>query len=70
MHLSFKGSKGEHKIKEDHVCGVPHLQFLKLKKMNIRTDQKPKLASIGDYWDDQNTREIFDLLKEYEYLFP
>ena len=31
---------------------------------------KPKLASIGDYWDEQTTEDIFDLLREYEGLFP
>eukprot|EP00253_Pinus_taeda_P029882 PITA_29882 len=38
--------------------------------MNIGTKEKPKLTSIGDYYDDQTTREIFDMLKEYEDLFP
>jgi len=28
------------------------------------------MASIGDYWDESTTREIFDLLHEYEDLFP
>lgn len=42
---------------------------LKFKKMNIGIEDRTKLASIGDYWDDQTTQEIFDLLKEYEDLF-
>lgn len=35
--LSFKESEGERNIKEDLVCDGPHLQLLKLKKMNIGT---------------------------------
>jgi len=32
--------------------------------------EKPKFSSIEDYWDKHTTKEIFDLLKEYEDLFP
>nr|KUM49348.1 hypothetical protein ABT39_MTgene3897 [Picea glauca] len=32
--------------------------------------EKPKMASIGDYWDEQTLSEIETLLKEYEDLFP
>ena len=28
------------------------------------------MASIGDYWDEHTTKEIFDLLREYKDLFP
>ena len=27
------------------------------------------MARIGDYWSDQQTTEIIDLLKEYQYFF-
>ena len=46
------------------------LKPLKLNMMNIEIEDKRKLSSIGDCWDDQSTQEIFDLLKEYEDLFP
>jgi len=32
--------------------------------------QEAEITSIGDYWDEQSTKEIFDLLREYEDLFP
>lgn len=35
----------------------------------IGRDDKPKLASIGDYWYEQMTKEMFYLLREYEDLF-
>jgi len=52
------------------VFNAPHFLPLKLRKHNIDTDEKLKLSSIGDYWDWKTTKEIFDLLKEYEELFP
>jgi len=36
-------------IKEYPVTYAPHLKPLKLKKLNIGTEEKPKIASIGDY---------------------
>ena len=38
--------------------------------MNIVTEGKPKLASIGDYWDEETVGHIADLLKQYQDLFP
>lgn len=43
---------------------------MKLQKHNISSQNKPKMTSIGDYWDEKTTREIFDLLHEYKDLFP
>ena len=43
---------------------------MRTKKLNIGTSEKPKKVSIGDYWDTEMTKEIFDLLQEYEDLFP
>jgi hypothetical protein len=41
-----------------------------MKKVNIGTDQTPKLANVGDYWDDANISKITELLHEYQDLFP
>jgi predicted nuclease with RNAse H fold len=30
----------------------------------------PKMASIGDYWDEQTVERITELLREYNDLFP
>jgi len=43
---------------------------MKLRKQNVGMENKPKIASVGDYWDEQTTKEIFDLLQEYQDLFP
>ena len=36
----------------------------KIKKINIGTEEEPKFASIGDYWDDETVESIADLLWE------
>lgn len=43
---------------------------MKTKKVNIGTNVNPKMASIGDYWDDETVGHITDLFQEYQDLFP
>jgi hypothetical protein len=31
---------------------------LKVKKVNIGTEENPKMASIGDYWDEKTLERI------------
>ena len=45
-------------------------QPIKIKKVNIGTEQEPKLANIGDYWDDVTIDKNTELLHECQYLFP
>jgi hypothetical protein len=45
-------------------------QPIKIKKVNIGMDQEPKLANVGDYWDDATIDKITKLLHEYQDLFP
>jgi hypothetical protein len=41
-----------------------------VKKVNIRTVENPKMANIGDYWDEQTVESIIELLREYSDMFP
>ena len=43
---------------------------LKLKEVNIGTNEQPKLAKIGDYWDDDIVGNIAELLTKYQDQFP
>jgi hypothetical protein len=45
-------------------------QPIKIKKLNIGTKHTPKLANVGDYWDDATISKITELLHEYQDLFP
>ena len=39
---------------------------VKTKEVDISNDDQPKQAKIGDYWNDQQTTEIMNLLKEFQ----
>ena len=42
---------------------------IKIKEVNIAKDGQPKMARINDYWSEQQTTKIVDLLKEYQDVF-
>ena len=46
------------------------IKKLKIKKVNIRTEETLKIVSIGNYWDDKTIGQVVDLLQEYQDLFP
>jgi hypothetical protein len=54
----------------------PHLQSkeftapMNIKKVNIGTKEKPKIANIGYYWDSETMEKITELLRKYSDLFP
>ena len=46
------------------------IQPLKIRKVNIGTEENPKFASVGDYWDEATMAKITDLLHEFQDHFP
>ena len=46
------------------------LKPLKIKKVNIGSEENLKFANIGDYQDDNIVGNITDLLHEFQDLFP
>jgi hypothetical protein len=45
-------------------------QPIKIKKVNIRTEETPNLANVRDYWDAATIDKITELLHEYRDSFP
>lgn len=43
---------------------------LKIKKVNIGSEEQPKFSNVGDYWDDESVSKITEPLQEYQELFP
>ena len=41
----------------------------KTKKVDISNDDRPKMARIGDYWNDEKTTKIVNLLEEFQDVF-
>jgi hypothetical protein len=63
-------------VEGDKDVKGPQIEFqviyapIKVKKVNIGIAKHPKMASIGDYWDDPIVESITELLREYNDLFP
>ena len=43
-------------------------QPLKIRKVNIGSEEMPKYATIGDYWDEEMVSKVTQLLHEYQDL--
>ena len=68
--VNIPESEGSHNA-QGPVLEIPEVtEKVRTKKVNIGTDTNPKMASIGDYWDDETVGHIADLLQEYQDLFP
>ena len=48
-HLYFDEKEGERSVRDEPMTEGVHLQPLKTKKLNIGTEEKPKLETVGDY---------------------
>jgi hypothetical protein len=62
--------EGEREVEGPKLESEYYAAPLKIKKVNIGTTENPKIASIGDYWDNQTVERITELLREYNDLFP
>ena len=52
-------------IQQINEINMPEWMDAKFKtiEINISNDNKTKMEKIGDYWSEEKTREIVDLLK-------
>ena len=58
-------SKGSHDVAAPDIPTDPMSQLLKIRKVNIGTEENSKFANIGDYWDDKTMAQIIDLLHDF-----
>ena len=68
--INIPESEGTRDVEGSGISSDQFLKSLKIKKVNIRSPKNPKLANIGDYWDEETVAKIMDLLHEYQDLFP
>jgi hypothetical protein len=70
--LAIKETEGSREIQNTipNQTNSSYNHPLKLRKINIGTIEQPKIAMVGDYWDEKTGQEIHILLREYEDLFP
>ena len=68
--MNIPESEGSHEVQGPKLEIHEIAKKVKTRKINIGTEEDPKLASIGDYWDDETVGHIAYLLQEYQDLFP
>ena len=57
--------EGMHKVEGSGSSSDQFLKLLKIKKVNIGSPKNPKFSNIGDYWNDETTAKITELLHEF-----
>jgi copper chaperone CopZ len=68
--IQIKKVEGERDVEGPPIESKVISMSIKVNKFNIRTTEQPKMASIGDYWDEKTVESIIELLCEYNDLFP
>ena len=68
--INILDSKGSCIVEGSGISSWQFLNLLKTKKVNIGSEDSPKFANIGDYWDEEIVAKITDLLHEFQDLFP
>jgi hypothetical protein len=62
--------EGERGLEGPMLQSEEFIAPMNIEKVNIGTEEKPKIANIGDYWDRETMEKITELLCKYNYLFP
>ena len=57
--------EGSHEVEESDIFNEQFIKPLKIKKVNIGSEDNPKFANIGDYCDEETIAKIIDLLHEF-----
>ena len=68
--INILKTKWSRNVIAPNVPTDPMNQPLKIRKVNIRTEENPKFVNVGDYWDKETMENITDMLREFQYLFP
>ena len=68
--INISESKGSRTVAGPTLECLEITEKLKIKKVNIGTEETPQITSIGNYWDDKTIGQVVDLLQEYMDLFP
>ena len=68
--IDIPESEGHCEVQGPAVEVADVTQPLKTRTVNIGSEEQPKHATIGDYWDDEMVSKVTQLLHEYQDLFP
>jgi hypothetical protein len=68
--IHIREIEGERGLERPSLESEVFVALVKVKKFNTDTTDNPKMASIGDYWDEKIVEMITKLLREYNDMFP
>ena len=60
--INILESKGSQNIAATDIPKDKIHQSLKIRKVNIGTEEEPKFSNIGYYWDEETMENITDLI--------
>ena len=66
--INIPESEGHCKVHGPAVEALEVTQPLKTWTINIGSEENPKYATIGDYWDDKMVSKVTQILHEYQDL--
>ena len=67
--VNISESEGSHDVAAPDILTNSMSQLLKIRKVNIGSEENPKFSNIGDYWDEETMAKIMDLLHELQDIF-
>ena len=70
ININIPESEGSREVEGSGISSEQFIKPLKIKNVNIGSEDNPKFANIGDYWDEETISKITDLLHEFQDLFP
>jgi hypothetical protein len=63
-------SEGSRVVVPPDAPSDPISHPLRIRKINIRTEDTPNFTDVEDYWDDELISKVTDLLHEFQDIFP
>ncbi len=68
--VNISESEGIREVRRPEIEDLDITAPLKMKQANIGTEEEPKNAMLGNYWDDATVANVIELLREYRDFFP
>jgi hypothetical protein len=68
--IHIRNIEGEREVEGPYMELELFSSPIKVNKVNIGTNENPKMETVGDYWDEKIVEKITKLLRKYNDLFP
>ena len=69
QNVNIPKSEGSRDVATPYILMDLMSQLLKIRKVNIGSEENPKFSNVEDYWDEETMAKITDMLHELQDLF-